>query len=185
MLDLETMASADDAAIVAIGAVEFDAQARLGTEFYCCVDLQSCLNAGLQIEASNFYWWLSQDPAVQAELLHNQLPLNQALADFDAYLFSISDHGNRRVQVWGNGSNFDNRILSRAYRALDRAKPHCWHPRDDRDMRTFLDAAKLLGIKPKDLDYERVGMKHQALNDAKNQALLIGKVMQLMRRIGK
>ena len=43
MLDLETMSTASNAAIVAIGAVEFEPETgKLGREFYCNVSLASC-----------------------------------------------------------------------------------------------------------------------------------------------
>lgn len=45
MLYLETMDTAPTAAIIAIGAVEFD-EHTLGREFYRVVDLQSSMDAG-------------------------------------------------------------------------------------------------------------------------------------------
>jgi exodeoxyribonuclease VIII len=54
MLDLETMATTRDAAIVAIGAVEFDAASGLiGDRFYVPVDLVSSVSAGGRIDADD------------------------------------------------------------------------------------------------------------------------------------
>lgn len=44
MVDLETMGTSSNAAIVDIGAVEFDIDAEvglLGAEFYCNIDIQT------------------------------------------------------------------------------------------------------------------------------------------------
>jgi len=46
MLDLETMGNGSSAAIIAIGAVEFDmVEGTLGNEFYSVVDLDSSVQA--------------------------------------------------------------------------------------------------------------------------------------------
>ena len=61
MFDLETMGSGPDAAIVAIGAVEFDTvTALLGRRFYRVVNLASAVAAGGVIAPSTVLWWMRQ-----------------------------------------------------------------------------------------------------------------------------
>jgi exodeoxyribonuclease VIII len=113
MLDLETMGSGSHAAIVAIGAVEFNPMAMtLGRKFYCLVDLESAVKEGGQMDAGTVIWWLRQGDAARQELAKGGAPMIQALRDFAFWLArSASD-----PIVWGNGSDFDNVILSSAYR---------------------------------------------------------------------
>ena len=61
MLDLETMGTGTQAAIVAIGAVEFDLEKGiLGEEFYRTVDLSSSISCGGIIDADTVLWWMQQ-----------------------------------------------------------------------------------------------------------------------------
>ena len=53
MVDLETLGNGSESVIISIGAVEFDPETgELGREFYKVVDAQSCVDAGLKIDAS-------------------------------------------------------------------------------------------------------------------------------------
>jgi exodeoxyribonuclease VIII len=59
MVDLETMGNGPAAAIVAIGAVEFDPDTgQLGREFYREVDLEDSAFRGGVIDASTVLWWM-------------------------------------------------------------------------------------------------------------------------------
>ena len=59
MIDLETLGTKPNSAILSIGAVYFDKDG-LGEEFYANVDLQDSIDSGFDIDASTVYWWLSQ-----------------------------------------------------------------------------------------------------------------------------
>jgi DNA polymerase III epsilon subunit-like protein len=62
MLDLETLGNKSNSAILSIGAVEFDLETgETGREFYQRIDLQSCIDKGLIINGSTFYWWITQN----------------------------------------------------------------------------------------------------------------------------
>ena len=66
MLDLETMGNKSFSSFVSIGAVFFDmATGETGAEFHIKVDLGSCLEAGLKVDASTIYWWLKQSDAAR------------------------------------------------------------------------------------------------------------------------
>ena len=162
MLDLETMGTHVGAAVVAIGAVEFDG-ARLGREFYNAVSLASCLEAGLTVDGDTVSWWLEQSDAARGALLTHRVTLEAALNGFSKWL-------PKNTCVWGNGATFDNVLLTEAYRRAGINRP--WHYRNDRDMRTYVFTAKGMGIDVSKLvTYE--GDKHNALDDARNQARLV------------
>jgi len=167
MVDLETMATGYRAAIVSIGAVVFDVvDGSLGDRFYETINLSTCQSAGQSIDASTVLWWLVQDRGAQSELIHGKMGLEVALREFARWLPNKSC-------VWGNGSNFDNRILREAYELIGRTCP--WHYRDDRDMRTLFAFAKTFGVKSEILF---TGMKHNALDDAEHQAEIVCDIYQ-------
>ena len=77
MLDLETMGRKSNSALVSIGAVEFNLlTGETGREFYKVIDLKSCLDLGLQVEASTIYFWLTEasQAARDAIAKDNKLP---------------------------------------------------------------------------------------------------------------
>jgi len=155
MLDLETMGTGPTAAIVAIGAVQFDPDAgTLSDEFYATVDLASSVAAGLQMEPDTVLWWLRQSAEAQRAIANNSQPLADALQEFARRLPGCA-------RVWGNGAAFDNVILANAYRTVGVRAP--WDFRDDRCYRT------LRALYP-DVLCEYDGTAHHALDDARNQA---------------
>ena len=69
MLDIETMGNESFSSIVSIGAVEFDINTgKTGKGFYTNVDLQSCINLGLIINASTVMWWLKQNEQARKDM---------------------------------------------------------------------------------------------------------------------
>lgn len=156
MLDLETMGSGPNAAIIAIGAVGFTPE-RIVHRFYRVVDLASSVATGGIIDASTVLWWLRQGNEARAQFNLSGMPVEEALSEFSQWLAPFGDG----VKVWGNGAAFDNVILASAYRRLELPVP--WKFYNDRCYRTMKAAHP--GVK-----MERVGTYHNALNDAESQA---------------
>jgi len=169
MVDLETMGTSSNAAIVAIGAVEFDIDAEvglLGAEFYCNIDIQTCIDAGLSVDGSTIIWWLKQSEEARNAISKTPYNLVRGLNDFTRFIEAAQDRSLSRITVWGNGSNFDNVILHSAYTAAGLTKP--WHFKYDRDVRTLVFLGRALGIEKTEV--VREGVRHHALDDAKHQA---------------
>jgi len=166
MLDLETLGNGSDAAMLAIGAVKFDVYDGLGEEFYLIIDPQTCVDAGLKIDASTVMWWMKQSH--EARLAFNDqskmVPLIGALLDFSNW---VGDKKNSLI--WGNGANFDNVILSNAYKATGMVQP--WPYWGDRCYRT-------IAALKKDIKLNRVGTHHNALDDAKTQAEHLSQILR-------
>lgn len=156
MLDLETMGKGPGCAIVAIGAVMYVDGEKEGPVFYETVDLQSCVDAGLTIDASTVMWWLRQGDEARGALDGRRIPLSEALDDFTEWLGGDVEN----VRIWGNGSDFDNAVLAAAYRALGRHVP--WKFWNNRCYRT------LKSLRP-DILIERQGTHHNAISDACSQ----------------
>lgn len=162
MVDLETMGTRPNAPIVAIGAVTFDVNA-VYDEFYVNVDLESAVNDGhAVVDPKTVQWWMEQDTAARAALREDRKKILTALYMFRDWLKPDEPEG-----VWGNGATFDNVILSEAYRRLNLTSP--WPFWADRCYRTMKN------MYPQ-IELERVGTHHNALDDAKSQAAHLIKI---------
>jgi len=173
MIDLETMGTGPDAAIIQIGAVAFHgpliAQEFAGLEntisaplFHTHVNLQSCLDAGLRMDASTVLWWLEQDDAARKAAARSgpgAVPLEEALLQHADFVRLHSDP--KHTQVWSNGSDFDLVILSTAYRLLHIDRP--WPYWASRCFRTEKNRRR-------DIAGREPTIKHHALADAIAQA---------------
>ena len=131
MLDIETMGNESFSSILSIGALEFDINTgKTGKEFYVNVDLQSCIDAGLIVNASTIMWWMRRSDQARKDLTENStLPLAQALLEF-------SEFCNKDYEIWGNSARFDCGILQNAYNKLSLNIP--WDFRKERCVRTLV-----------------------------------------------
>lgn len=163
MVDLETMDTAVTASILSIGACRIDWKTgETADPFYCVIDLQDCLANGLTKSASTEGFWNKQSPEARKVLTDPSVSLFKGLADFGMYLKMF---GVRSVRLWGNGSDFDNAILSHAYSKMNLNLP--WLFYNSRCYRTAKDLGK---AQETWVDLERVGVHHNALDDAIYQA---------------
>lgn len=160
MLDLETMGNGPNAAIVAIGAVEFEPEIfLLGREFYRVVDLASSVELGGEIDASAVQWWLGRSDEARAAIRQSpQIHIKPALVQFAEWL----SHCSADIQLWGNGAAFDNVILAQAYKRAGLEVP--WKFWNDRCYRT------LAALHPDTPPGHGEGTAHHALDDARTQA---------------
>lgn len=166
MLDLETLGNSSNAAIVVIGAVKFDpTTGDLGEEFYELIHPQSCEAAGLVIDSPTVMWWLKQSDEARAAFADEDAM--KPLADV-LYRFAEFVGGHKAARVWGNGADFDCVILTNAYKAAGMERP--WPYWGSRCYRTV---AALRGS----VKRNRFGTHHNALDDAKTQALHLIEVL--------
>lgn len=160
MVDLETMGTGPNAAIIAIGAVEFDpVEFRTGSEFYEVVSLESSVTSGGIMDPATVMWWLDQSEearkAVQAEASH----INVALLRFSEWLGQRALR--KELRLWGNGAGFDNVILETSYKRT--MLPCPWDYSSNRCYRT------MKALHPT-IKAVRAGTHHNALDDAITQA---------------
>lgn len=166
MVDLETMGNGSNAAIVSIGAVVFEPKTgQLEDEFLANIDLESSVNAGGVMDASTVIWWMKQSEDARKNL-GDGLKIDTALFEFSEWMKAAN-----ASFVWGNGAPFDNVILGNAYDRLKIVRP--WSHWNDRCYRT------LKNLMP-DVKLERVGTHHNALDDAKSQALHAIKLLNII-----
>lgn len=168
MLDLETMGNSASAAIIAIGAVEFDTERQqIGQRHYQLIDLESATRNGGVMDAATVIWWLGQSDAARAALRQPGLHVVDALVSFARWLDTCAAIDERRI--WGNGAAFDNAILATAYR--NALLPQPWRHWNDRCYRT------MKSLRP-DVKMVRSGTHHNAVDDAESQARHLIEVLQ-------
>ncbi len=177
MLDLETMGTSLNAAIISIGAVFFDPKTGvIGADFYYAIERISSERYGV-VDESTKLWWSKQSVEAQAVLSDDDaIDLKQALHLFAEWISQIENFKSRIV--WGNGPSFDNVILGNAFRTLDLDCP--WPHWGDRDVRTVVDMGRQLkSIDPKkSLPFD--GVAHNALADAKHQARYVSAIFDAL-----
>lgn len=169
MLDLETLGTGPSPAILQIAVVEFDlVTGETGAEFDTLIDLQSCIDTGMSIDASTLGWWLEQPKKVRADILYmasiDENPcITQVLQKFAGWVDSYDGV----ETVWGNGILADNQWLRNAFELADVPLPRNWNHRTDRDVRTIIDLAKRKN--PKFTKPRFKGTRHNALHDCYHQ----------------
>jgi exodeoxyribonuclease VIII len=164
MLDLETMGTNKNAAIIAIGAVRMDLVTKTvrsegagASTFYRVVSLESSMKSGGVVDASTIMWWMKQSEEARRCLTSSDTcSLEEALKGFSNWAKEVPVR-----ELWGNGSDFDNVILENSYARLGMAVP--WRYTANRCYRTV---AALHPSVPRPV----AGVHHNALDDAVNQA---------------
>ena len=163
-IDLETLGTRYNAAILSIGVQQFDIDSgKLGETFYREIDLDSAIKAG-KVTGSTLAWCALQGEVAKRVFGDKgKSPLAVALDDLRTWMMKKASN----PKVWGNGSSFDISILEHAYDhgAVGLKEP--WRYTNIRDMRTIMDYLPAI-MKPK-----REGTHHNALDDAKYQAQCI------------
>jgi len=172
MIDMETLATSTDAAILTIGAVKFDPfgselQEPAMESFYVKIDQDSCDRHGLVVNDDTVAWWAQQSQEAQDAAFDPDGRISLETAFEQLYKFCW---GARRV--WSNGSVFDIMICEHIFKKVGRATP--WKFWEIRDVRTAFD----LGINPQ----RPPVTAHHALEDAWNQAVGIQNVYNTLRR---
>jgi len=175
MLDLETLSSQPDAAIVAIGICTFShvdaAEGRQRHKFYKVIDPESAQRSGGRIDAATVQWWMRQDLAARSVFNAGvAFTIDEALNSAHQFIRSFGE----RPRVWGNGASFDNVILRGAYERLGLKAP--WEFRDERCYRTLKNLYR-------DIAFEATGVAHHALDDAISQAIHAERIFYAMAKL--
>ena len=165
MLDLETMGNHSNAAIISIGAVKFGPGGVSSNKFHKMISLRSSVACGLKMDPDTVMWWMGQSNEARA-----QFKDNVTVADLSSALLSFSTWAMGAKSVWGDGSDFDNVILSNAYDACGIILP--WKYYNNRCYRTMKNLYRDIRMDA------RVGIKHSAVDDAENQALHLIKILK-------
>ncbi len=193
MIDLETLATRADAAILSIGAVRFNPIAGVvpssltGDRFYRTIELSKTPESERGfIDPATVMWWFGQSDDARNAITSGQelgLPLRTVLRRFDEWFTATVSNARRKVTVWANDPDFDLCILQEAYDRCELTLP--WSFRNARSMRTMSDLAQQFDLRkfPDGTTpiVEHAGA-HNALNDAVYQAKLVTLFQQALQR---
>lgn len=167
MLDIETLGTESNSAILSIAAVEFDlVSGEAGETFYEKIDLQSCLDIGLKVSGGTLAWWVNQTPEALKEAFSDEgRSLKDVLSDLKEFCKGKEYH------VWGNSARFDCGIVTDAFIATGISNTPPWDFRKERCLRTLVSFAP--EVKQNHI-FE--GVKHNPLHDCLNQISIASKV---------
>ena len=169
MIDLETMGLPPSGALVSIGACLFDVKTRqIGPTFHRAVNLATSVRAGMVMDPGTVVWWLGQNDKARQSITWTTYDINEALADFRAF---IEQHSSVDVvRPWGNGAAFDLTVLNTAYKCIGQQAPwKFWNERCFRSVKAMYPAVEY------NVDEKGEGA-HNALEDAKFQAQHLFKI---------
>lgn len=125
MLDIETMSTDADAAILSIGACMFNPYAGVNQpiteKFLVTISMRSNQDAGRHFDADTIGWWFQQDTAAITALFENATNLNNALTRLRLWFQHETTH--RPEQCWANDPDFDVVIIRRAFAACGQFWP--------------------------------------------------------------
>ncbi len=170
MIDLETLGTANNAAITQIGWCFFDEDSVFDEQTFF-VDAQTCLDAGLTATWESIKWWMQQSQeARDAACNGGEIDIADALMGLE---FAVKAECHILMGIWANPSGFDIPILESAYRATGARVP--WNHRLPKDFRTLWLASKL----PKE-EKATPTLAHHAGADAVAQALSAQKAMKVL-----
>jgi exodeoxyribonuclease VIII len=174
MIDMETKGTRVGCVVLSLGAVFWDPiTGRLGEQFEAVINIGSCRALGLHEDPETAAWWDKQSPEARqilADVETAPMGLGEVLDTFTDWL---RDHGNlHSVKVWGNGADFDPAILIHLYAITRKMQP--WSYNNSRCFRTLKNIAQAE-------EPLRIGTHHNALDDARHQAVWAGRLFAALR----
>lgn len=176
MIDLETLATSPDAAILSIGAVRFDPFGNEATdpehdEFYLRVDVDSCDSLNLTVSDATIEWWSKQSQEAQDEAFNpeNRIHIKDAFEQLYKFCWGCKT-------VWSNGAAFDVVICETIFNRIGKKVP--WDYWQVRDCRTLFDQ-EIIRIDPQ----KPAITAHNALADALAQAISVQNVLRKLRGV--
>lgn len=165
-IDIETLSSTSNAAIIMIGACVFDHE-NIHEEFSMAID--PILTPGDR-SLSTWEWWQKQEEGVRYDAFAGKMIPWQAAMEFEDWLTGLG----KLDEIWANPPSFDITIIRNWYKAMgsnamDKALPF----RQERDYRTVKALARAKGLRADGFEAEQGLRPHLALDDAIHQARII------------
>ena len=174
MVDIETLSTAVNAAVLSIGAVEFDPfTGQILRTFYHELDLSDQDNR--HVDLNTVQWWFKQcqENPVNFELMtkHNREKdgVTFALHKLGEFINGCVEYAMTRVEgyeklsIYACDPDFDIAILNDLYKEHNLPSP--WRYSELRSVRTVRDLTKIAGM-----DIPQQEANHNALDDCIRQA---------------
>lgn len=174
MVDIETLSTAVNAAVLSIGAVEFDPlSGKILREFYRELDLADQTNR--HIDANTVQWWVKQC-LVNTDNIELLTKNNKEKDDVAYVLYELGAFinggteysivrakGYEKLAIWACDPDFDIAILNDLYKEHNLPTP--WKFSEPKSVRTIRELIKIAGMEILVQEAD-----HNALNDCIRQA---------------
>ena len=158
MLDLESLGTRPDCAILTLGAIKFNPYVldSFGDSLYLRIDVNEQLALGREVQEDTLTWWSNQAEDVREEALGegNRVSLTEMYRQLNRFCVGATN-------IWCQGPAFDIVILENIYRQMGWPTP--WQFWQIRDSRT------LFGVHGDPREKNKAGL-HNALEDCVSQA---------------
>jgi len=158
MIDLESLGTRPDCAILTLGAVKFNPYTvdQFGDGIYFRIDVDEQLALGREVQNDTLEWWMKQAQDVREEALgeSGRISLTSMYQQLNRFLVGVNN-------IWCQGPAFDIVILENIYRQMGWPTP--WQFWQIRDSRT------LFGVHGDPRVKGKAGL-HNALEDCISQA---------------
>ena len=174
MVDIETLSTAVNAAVLSIGAVEFDPMSgKIEREFYHELDLSEQTNR--HIDASTVQWWVKQclvnvdNISFLAKNNREKDGVEFVLCKLGAFINGDTAYaivragGYEKIALWACDPDFDVAILADLYKEHNLPTP--WKYSEPKSVRTVRMLTQIAGM---DIPVQEA--KHNALEDCIRQA---------------
>jgi hypothetical protein len=169
MLDLESLGTRPDCAILTLGAVKFDeyTPGSFGDSLYLRIDVDEQLALGRTVQEDTLEWWMSQAEDVREEALgeDGRISMEEMYKQLNRFLVGATN-------IWCQGPAFDIVILENIYR--QKGWPTPWQFWQIRDSRT------LFGVHGDPREKGKAGL-HNALEDCVSQAQAVQEIYKQLK----
>lgn len=174
MLDLETLSTRHDAAIISIGLVKFDNNAVIDSQGWA-FDLSKVTG---HIDPSTVAWWMNQNEAAREFSFKGKEDPHQVAQAAKVFLTGCDE-------VWANDPDFDHVTLKSWWASLaPKPGPFPIHHRAARSFRTLMAEGRACGVDTSAAYSGKVA--HNPIDDAAAQAravILVRKALRAGREI--
>jgi hypothetical protein len=170
MIDIETLDTENRAAVISIGAIVFDTDARHVEErtFHVNIDFEQAIRYGSVSESTVQFWERQPKEAVSALFDPDPVDLRTALSELNTYIYSWPK---KPKYIWGNSPSFDVAILRHAYKQHELKFPFL--PWFEMDVRTIKNLLK------KDEVPKKTGVNHHPIDDCLWQCEILWKYFEV------
>ena len=171
VVDLETLATSQNARVIAIGAVLGQFSNTKLSSFYRSIEMDDKMQDNRIVDASTVKWWFNQNEIARATVKNEAIGTLEALLALNVFIESyarLNSIAPKDIYVWGNGVDFDNSILLSLYADVARTGLNGFKApftfRQNMDTRTIYNIMKNSSSAAEKI--VRPGSPHCALPDA-------------------
>ena len=173
MIDIETLGTKSNSVILSIAAVNFDLETgNTGKTFYEKINIQTCLDCGLEICSETLNWWITKTPQnVCKDAFEGKVSLAKVLVDLWCFVKNLRQD---EIELWGNSARFDLGLIENAFDKCCMLIP--WKYYNERDVRTLVSFAPHI---KKETPF--IGTKHNPVDDCLHQIKYCSKIWNMLK----